>query len=135
MRMWMVDPQIMCDQHLLGEHVELHMLVGTLVRKRSVAGFVANRLIEVHNVRKRHAALVKEMARRGMNHQSPLPEFRARRLGKVDIDENQTELARRCLQCKSRQCKKSSIQKTFSTKTFGARLLMQTSKVQKTKTL
>lgn len=25
MRMWMVDPTIMCRQHLLGEHYELHV--------------------------------------------------------------------------------------------------------------
>ena len=25
MRMWMVNPRIMCRQHLLGEHVEIHM--------------------------------------------------------------------------------------------------------------
>ncbi|MEZ0346180.1 MAG: pyrimidine dimer DNA glycosylase/endonuclease V, partial [Infirmifilum sp.] len=29
----MVPPSIMCDRHLLGEHVELHMLVGALRRK------------------------------------------------------------------------------------------------------
>lgn len=103
MRMWMVNPRRMCDQHLLGEHVELHMLVGTLLRKRSVAGFVANRLIEVHNVRRRHAALVAEMTRRGMTHRSPLPAFRATRLGKVNIRVNLRELARRCRACRQRQ--------------------------------
>jgi hypothetical protein len=103
MRMWMVDPRKMCDQHLLGEHVELHMLVGTLVRKRSVAGFVANKLIEVHNVRSRHAELVIEMTRRGMKHKSPLPTFRAVKLGKVDPRINLKELARRCSACKQRQ--------------------------------
>ena len=24
MRMWLVDPKFMCNQHLLGEHVEMH---------------------------------------------------------------------------------------------------------------
>jgi len=103
MRMWMVNPRRMCDQHLLGEHVELHMLVGTLLRKRSVAGFVANNLIEVHNVRRRHAALVAEMTRRGMTHRSPLPAFRAVRLGKVNIRMNLKELARRCRDCRTLQ--------------------------------
>jgi hypothetical protein len=106
MRMWMVNPRLMCDQHLLGEHVELHMLVGTLLRKRSVAGFVANKLIEVHNVRARHAQLVDEMTRRGMNHRSPLPAFRSRRLGKVDAQLNLKELAGRCRHCKAMQVKK-----------------------------
>lgn len=103
MRMWMVDPRKMCDQHLLGEHVELHMLVGTLVRKKSVAGFVANKLIEVHNVRRRHAELVVEMTRRGMKHKSPLPSFRAVRLGKVSVRANLVELARRCKACSRKQ--------------------------------
>ena len=30
MRMWMVNPGFMCNKHLLGEHVECHMLVGHL---------------------------------------------------------------------------------------------------------
>lgn len=105
MRMWMVDPRKMCDQHLLGEHVELHMLVGTLIRKKSVAGFVANRLIEVHNVRGRHSQLVKEMTRRGMKHKSPLPSFRALKLGKVSVRTNLIELARRCGDCRKKQKK------------------------------
>jgi hypothetical protein len=34
--MWMVDPRLVCSKHLLGEHVELHMFVGCLLkRKRS----------------------------------------------------------------------------------------------------
>jgi hypothetical protein len=107
MRMWMVDPRKMCDQHLLGEHVELHMLVGTLVRKKSVAGFVENKLIEVHNVRRRHAELVKEMTRRGMKHRSPLPAFRAVRLGSVDPRLNLRELARRCRACCALQLQRS----------------------------
>lgn len=106
MRMWMVDPRKMCDQHLLGEHVELHMLVGTVIRKKSVAGFVANKLIEVHNVRRRHAQLVAEMTRRGMKHKSPLPAFRAIRLGKVSIRANLLELARRCRACRHRQTRR-----------------------------
>lgn len=105
MRMWMVDPRKMCDQHLLGEHVELHMLVGTLVRKRSVAGFVANKLIEVHNVRARHQELVVEMTRRGMKHRSPLPTFRARKSGKVSVRANLVELARRCAECRAKQAR------------------------------
>ena len=106
MRMWMVNPRRMCDQHLLGEHVELHMLVGTLVRKRSVAGFVENKLIEVHNVRRRHAELVAEMTRRGMKHKSPLPPFRAIKLGKVSVRANLIELASRCQDCRARRPKR-----------------------------
>ena len=100
MRMWMVDPRRMCSQHLLGEHVELHMLVGTLRRRKSVAGFVANGLIEVHSVRKRHAELVREMRRRGFRHQSPLPSFTARRLGRVVRRKSLADLLARCRECR-----------------------------------
>ena len=30
MRMWNVDPKLMCNKHLLGEHVEMHMFFGTI---------------------------------------------------------------------------------------------------------
>ena len=32
MRQWMVDPRLLCRKHLLGEHVENHMFIGTLKR-------------------------------------------------------------------------------------------------------
>src|SRR4051812_40489961 len=103
MRMWMVNPRKMCSQHLLGEHIEIHMLVGTLLRKKSIAGFIENALIEVHSIRLRHSQLVKEMQRRGMRHQSPLPSFRSRKLGKVNRRGNLLELARRCERCRAEQ--------------------------------
>ncbi len=36
----MVDPTIMCRNHLLGEHVEIHMFVGTIDQGQSVRGFL-----------------------------------------------------------------------------------------------
>ena len=102
MRMWMVDPRKMCDQHLLGEHVEIHMCVGTLRRGRSVAGFLAGGLLELHNLERRHEQLVAEMTRRGMRHQSPLPRFKRQRAGRVDRRGNLAELARRCEECRAR---------------------------------
>jgi hypothetical protein len=101
MRMWMVDPRKMCDQHLLGEHVELHMLVGSLLRKKTITGFLKAGLIELHSIRSRHAELVVEMKIRGFRHASPLPAFRARNAGKVDLKHNLKELARRCNACRA----------------------------------
>jgi len=68
MRMWMVNPKIMCRQHLLGEHVEIHMFVGTLSRGKSVKGYLEKGLLEVHNLYWRHEELVEEMKRRGTVH-------------------------------------------------------------------
>ena len=38
MRMWMLPPECMCRKHLLGEHVELHMLLGSMRRGKSIEG-------------------------------------------------------------------------------------------------
>lgn len=100
MRMWLVDPRLMCSQHLLGEHVELHMLVGSLNREKNIEGFLREGLVELRSIRRRHAELVTEMQRRGFRHQSPLPEFRPRRAGHVDPAANLKELARRCTDCR-----------------------------------
>jgi hypothetical protein len=101
MRMWMVDPRKMCDQHLLGEHFELHMLVGSLRRKKTLTGFLDGGLVELHRIRSRHTELVIEMKSRGFRHASPLPQFRARRAGKVNLRHNVQELTRRCDACRA----------------------------------
>ena len=75
MRMWMVKPQLMCRKHLLGEHVEIHMLVGSIQRGKSVAGFLAKGLLEPQSIRSRHEILVVEMLRRGYTHKSELAEY------------------------------------------------------------
>ena len=101
MRMWLVDPRLMCSQHLLGEHVELHMLVGSLNRGKNIAGFLRDGLVELRSIRRRHEELVVEMQRRGFVHKSPLPAFGRRRAGQVDVTANLKELARRCVDCRT----------------------------------
>ena len=67
-------------QHLLGEHVELHVLVNTIINKRKVrtdVGWVNHpetRRYEDHlgMLYDRHDKQVKEMTKRGYNHKSPL---------------------------------------------------------------
>lgn len=110
MRMWMVDPALLCDQHLLGEHVELHMLVGSLKRHRSIEGYIAGGLLEPRSLEERHRALVAEMLRRGFSHRSPLPEADieylppASRGATVDREKAAAELAARCQRCGDRIC-------------------------------
>ena len=105
MRMWMVDPEYMCQQHLLGEHVELHMFVGTINRSplppATLAGYAKGGLVEVHNINLRHKVIVNEMLKRGLRHQSPLPDFEKFHLGEVNINENYNELSKRCLDCRN----------------------------------
>ena len=104
MRMWMVPPEIMCRQHLLGEHVELHMLVGSIKKGRSIDGFLAQRILEPSAINERHEALTVEMTQRGYSHKSPLivPELshQANQI-MVDAGASLLELLRRCPNCLS----------------------------------
>lgn len=75
-RMWLgIHPRHLCDQHLLGEHAELHQEVGQIQagNDASVRGHVAAGQVDVHALDDRHGALVAELRRRGMTHDSPLP--------------------------------------------------------------
>ncbi|HUW56064.1 MAG TPA: pyrimidine dimer DNA glycosylase/endonuclease V [Planctomycetota bacterium] len=108
MRMWMVDPRGMCDRHLLGEHVEIHMLVGCLRKRKNIRGYIEKGLVEVRSIRPRHDALVREMRRRHMNHASPLPRRmpfaeKGGPFGRVDREASLTELRRRCRRCRQMQ--------------------------------
>ena len=94
----------MCRQHLLGEHVEIHMFIGTVNRKKSAKGYLQKGLLEVHNLFSRHNELVEEMKRRGYKHQSEVEEEwkTAIRAGLIDRKRNFEELINRCSKCKGR---------------------------------
>jgi uncharacterized protein with PIN domain len=104
MRMWMVNPRIMCRQHLLGEHVEIHMFIGTINREKSVKGYLEKGLLEVHNLYTRHEDLVEEMKRRSYNHYSEVDEKWkvVEKVGVINEEKNVEELVNRCSKCKRR---------------------------------
>lgn len=109
MRMWTVDTKVLCMQHLLGEHVELHMLVGTILAGVSIQGYLDKGLLEPMMIRERHEALAQEIKRRAngkksMVHSSALPDysFPEMKLGFVDAESNYLELAHRCPDCRKR---------------------------------
>lgn len=107
MRMWMVNPVFMCDKHLRGEHVELHMLVGSINKRKSLKGFLDQSIIEPKSITERHYEISKEMKIRGMTHISPLPDYDLTYLGNyinttVDISSSLLELKNRCDKCKDR---------------------------------
>jgi hypothetical protein len=74
-RIWDVDVGCLCDQHLLGEHRELHAIWTVLTESRR--GYARHpetlrwrgRLAALY---RRHDEEVAEMARRGFRHGSPL---------------------------------------------------------------
>ena len=102
MRMWMIDPQLMCNKHLLGEHVETHMLAGSMKKGRSMAGFITGKLVDLSKIGHRHDALASEMSERGMNHKSPLFQCSDWIGGSVDEFTSVIELKSRCAECRDR---------------------------------
>ncbi len=104
MRMWMVNPEILCRKHLLGEHVETHMFVGTIQSGVRLKGYTEGNLLEIGSLAERHDALVEEMERRGYSHNSPLPSFATTGIKDVLIDQQAAlqDLLKRCPDCRSR---------------------------------
>lgn len=109
MRMWMVDPKIMCRQHLLGEHLETHMIIGALKKGINWERFIKSNCIELTSVQDRHDELAEEMKRRGYQHKSDM-EFDYSLLDTydevtvncgVDRDKSKKLLLSRCKECKS----------------------------------
>jgi hypothetical protein len=108
MRMWMVEPRKMCRKHLMGEHVEIHMLIGSMRRGYSIQGYIDNNLLEISSISKRHNDLVTEMTKRGYNHKSDLDEIEVKELVKkykqyesikIDRVKSYNDLIGRCKEC------------------------------------
>jgi hypothetical protein len=107
--MWMLPARWLCDDHLLGEHSEMHQAAGTIanhphgeavVRGHAEKGNLETALIEV-----RHAQVSVEMELRGMNHDSPLQDFDDPGVGRIggdDVRRNLGDLCRRCVDCRAR---------------------------------
>lgn len=119
MRMWMVDPRVMCRRHLLGEHVELHMFVGSINKGVDMTGYLADNLLEPMSITSRHWQLVQEMEARGYRHKSPMTAFNGKQPDwtrfepktyylrgfhefVIDRQASLTELMRRCPECRAR---------------------------------
>lgn len=101
MRMWGVNPDKMCRAHLLGEHVEMHMFVGTINKNISIQGYLDKDLVDPSKIKERHDLLVKEMKKRGYNHASPLPDILTSHAKNIlNIKNNELELKRRCGECR-----------------------------------
>jgi hypothetical protein len=129
MRLWMVPTNVMCIKHLLGEHLETHMFLGSIIRIRSLENFFAKGFLtsNLNLLRARHDQLAEELELRKPSqkeHKSPWPPqyaapfdmntlLQSRRppilalhnpytnpLGNVDPLHNLKALRARCPQCK-----------------------------------
>lgn len=111
MRMWMVPTIILCRKHLLGEHLETHMFIGSLREGKKIDGFLTNNLFEPLSLISRHEELKNEMIKRGYNHKSEIDEndyiyvemlTEEQKKYKVDILTALKDLLTRCPKCRKR---------------------------------
>lgn len=99
---------MLCREHLLGEHKEMHQEAGTLLNhphgEAIVDGHAEAGQVKLSLLEPRHDELVEEMERRGFNHDSPfdydLSEYDDR--GYIDESENLGDLYGRCDDCAER---------------------------------
>ena len=104
MRMWMIDPKLLCRKHLLGEHYEIHKSIGNLRSGGNwVMSLTKNGYLEPQNFKKRHDMIVAEMTRRGYKHDSPVNDDFSRTVvrGHVDVKMSVDDLILRCEDCKN----------------------------------
>jgi hypothetical protein len=113
MRQRITDPSKMCRKHLLGEHVELHMMASCINKSINLYGFINKGLINPAKIKERHALIVAEMISRGYRHNSELLEFDDSYNGYIDLDENK-KLLERCEECrKMHQIDRSKDERLF----------------------
>jgi len=100
----MVDPKIMCKNHLLGEHSEIHLFVWNINAGHSVKGYIDKGLLETHNLYNRHEELAHELRQRGYKHNSELDGKwkMAKNAGSIDREKSLRDLIERCAKCRER---------------------------------
>lgn len=106
MRMWGINPKLLCRQHLLGEHNEIHKHRHNFVKQHSIAKRISPVVqIAPEQMKKRHDELVAEMIARGYNHNSPYeqPDLSylkpEERFAEIDTNVSILDLAIRCPEC------------------------------------
>lgn len=106
MRVWDVPVEMLCDKHLLGQHLEIHTMHSVIVNnKRGYANHpeTVRWRNNTEELRLVHDQTVQEMLRRGMKHKSPIDGPRALKrssYGLVDpINRQIHEIYRKGCQC------------------------------------
>lgn len=113
----MLDPKLLCDKHLLGEHGEIHKHRHNFVKQHSIKGRIYPVVqIEPAAMKARHDELAVEMLHRGMNHNSryEMPDISylppEQRYAKVNTEQSYIDLASRCPACRARFCRVEDVQ-------------------------
>jgi len=108
MRIWDLPPEVLCRNHLLGEHRELHAIWSILTNNKK--GYSRHPEIirwrgRLKALYLRHQILVKEMGNRGYRHNSPLLKKLATGKAKQDLQVDSYEDQIRNLKGKECGCK------------------------------
>ena len=100
----MINPKLLCKQHLLGEHFEIHKLIGNLKHTGKWARALTRKgFLEPQNALKRHNKLAAEIVKRNMKHKSPLKlEGVDLPHGTVNLKKSIKDLTKRCRKCRER---------------------------------
>ncbi len=107
--MWGINPELLCNKHLIGEHGEIHKHRHNFVKQHSIAKRISPVVqIEPRNMEIRHNELAKEMIARGFNHNSPyeLPDLSYLSNAELNANINKPnsirDLSSRCPECHKR---------------------------------
>ena len=106
MRMWMINPALLCRKHLLGEHGEIHKFLPSFQKKHDMSKRITLKQIDPWAMQTRHDELTKELIRRGYKHNSPYTQpdlaylYAYKHLVNIDIKANEADLATRCPECR-----------------------------------
>ena len=108
MRIWDLDPGKICNNHLLGEHRELHAIWSIILNNKK--GYMNHPEVKrwrgkLKALYSRHDLLVKEMDRRGFKHSSPLDKKLAKGKSKQDVLIDSLKDQKRILREKDCLCK------------------------------
>ena len=108
MRIWDLPPRLLCDRHLLGEHRELHAIWTVITRHRQGYSRHPETLRWHGRLRAlflRHKSLLREFARRGFRHASPLDARRATGSARQSVFVNTRAEQRERLRAKGCACR------------------------------
>jgi len=108
MRIWDVPPKILCRNHLLGEHNELHAIWSVITGGRK--GYAMHPEVMRWRGRLRalylmHDRIAAEMIRRGWKHRSPLDGRKARGRSRQSVMVDSLREQRRILRGKGCECR------------------------------
>lgn len=102
MRMWMIDPRLMCDRHLLVEHRGLHTLRHSFVQRHKTSNLILSGYVDHTKLKERHDILALEILSRGLKHDSKfdMPKIAyVKEVPCVCIEKNLRDLSSLCAEC------------------------------------